>query len=35
MTMWTSDELSKIGGAEELQIVPRRRDGTLRNPITM
>ena len=33
MTAWTSDELSKIETAEELQIAPRRRDGTLRNPV--
>jgi hypothetical protein len=35
MTAWTSDELSKIGAAEELQIAPRRRDGTLRKPVTI
>ena len=35
MTAWTSDELSKIGAAEELQIAPARRDGTLRNPVTI
>jgi hypothetical protein len=35
MTTWTSDELSKIETAEELQIAPRRRDGTLRNPVTI
>ena len=33
MTTWTSDELSKIGRAEELQIASLRRDGTLRNPV--
>jgi hypothetical protein len=33
MTMWTSDELNKIGTAEELQIASLRRDGTLRNPV--
>jgi hypothetical protein len=33
MTTWTSDELTKIGTAEELEIAPRRRDGTLRNPM--
>jgi len=33
MTAWTSDELSKIGAAEELQIASVRRDGTLRNPV--
>ena len=35
MTAWTSDELSTIGAAEELQIAPTRRDGTLRNPVTI
>ncbi len=35
MTAWTSDELNKIGTAEELQIAPLRRDGTLRNPVTI
>jgi hypothetical protein len=35
MTAWTSDELAKIGSAEELQIASRRRDGTLRNPVTI
>jgi hypothetical protein len=31
MTIWTRDELNKIGTAEELQITSLRRDGTLRN----
>ena len=35
MPGWTSDELTKIGAAEELQLASRRRDGTLRNPVTM
>jgi hypothetical protein len=35
MTTWTSDELTKIGTAEELQIASLRRDGTLRNPVTI
>jgi len=35
MTMWTSDELNKIGTAEELQIAALRRDGTLRSPRTI
>jgi hypothetical protein len=34
MTAWTNEELTRIGTAEELQIAPRRRDGTLRNPRT-
>ncbi|MET4638907.1 DUF2255 family protein [Mycetocola sp. 2940] len=29
-TAWTSDELSRVGGAEELLIASRRKDGTLR-----
>jgi len=33
MTTWTSDELNKIGGAEELRIATLRRDGTLRKPV--
>jgi hypothetical protein len=35
MTAWTDDELNRIGAAEELQIAPRRRDGTLRSPRTI
>lgn len=35
MTTWTSDELNKIGTAEELEIASRRGDGTLRNPVTI
>ncbi len=35
MTAWTSDELAKIGAAEELRIAPLRRDGTLRKPVTI
>jgi hypothetical protein len=35
MTTWTSDELDSIGTAEELAIAPRRRDGTLRTPVTI
>ncbi|OGN94305.1 MAG: hypothetical protein A2Y88_07320, partial [Chloroflexi bacterium RBG_13_48_10] len=31
MTTWTSDELTRIGTAEELKIASLRRDGTLRN----
>jgi hypothetical protein len=33
MTTWTSEELNKIGQAEELQIASLRRDGTLRKPV--
>ena len=35
MTTWTSDELKKIGTAEELRIASLRRDGTLRKPVTI
>jgi hypothetical protein len=35
MSVWTNDELNKIGPAEELQIVPQRRDGTVRKPVTI
>ncbi len=34
MTTWTSNELNKIGTAEELEISSMRRDGTLRKPVT-
>ena len=33
MNAWTSDELSRIGNAEELRIASLRRDGTLRKPV--
>ena len=33
MTVWTSDELNKIGTAEELQIASLRHDGTQRSPV--
>jgi hypothetical protein len=32
-TTWTSDELSAIAAAQELQIAAQRRDGTLREPV--
>jgi hypothetical protein len=35
MSAWTSEELTGIGTAEELEIASRRRDGTLRNPRTI
>ena len=35
MIPWTSDELNKIGTAEELRIASLRRDGTLRTPVTI
>jgi hypothetical protein len=35
MTTWTSEELNKIGTAEELEIASLRGDGTLRKPVTI
>jgi len=35
MAAWPSDELSKIGAADELELASARRDGTLRNPVTI
>jgi len=35
MTTWTSDELNKIGKAEELQIASLRSDGALRKLVTI
>ncbi len=33
MTAWTSDELNRIATADELEMAPRRGDGTLRGPV--
>jgi hypothetical protein len=33
LTAWTSEELNKIGTAEELRIASLRGDGTLRKPV--
>ena len=35
MSTWTSDELDRIGKAEELRIASVRRDSTLRRPVTI
>ncbi len=35
MTVWTSDELTTIGAAGELELASLRRDGTLRKPVTI
>lgn len=35
MATWTSDELDRIGTAEELEIASLRDDGTLRKPVTV
>jgi hypothetical protein len=33
MTVWTDEELEKIGTAEAMQIASLRNDGTLRKPV--
>ncbi len=35
MAAWKSEELNKIGKAEELQIASLKTDGTLRKPVTI
>ena len=35
MSEWTSEELTKIGTAEELRLASMRGDDTLRKPVTM
>jgi hypothetical protein len=35
MSEWTSEQLTKIGTAEELRLASMRRDDTLRKPVTM
>ena len=35
MTTWTSDELTRIGAADELEIASLRDDGTLRKGVTI
>jgi hypothetical protein len=35
MAAWTSEELDTIAAAEELDLASVRRNGTLRNPVTM
>jgi hypothetical protein len=35
MPQWTSDQLAKVGGAEEAQIAFIGRDGTLRKQVTI
>ena len=34
-TAWTRAELDTLGGAEEIELAPRRRDGSLRDPVTV
>ena len=33
MAGWTRDELDRVADAQELEIVPRLRDGSLRKPV--
>ena len=35
MNAWTTADLEKIGGADEVEIRSRRRDGSLRDPVTV
>ncbi len=35
MTPWTSDQLDKVGRAEEVQIASIRRDGNVGKPVTV
>jgi hypothetical protein len=35
MTKWMSDQLEKVGRAEEVQIASMRRNGTLGKPVTV
>jgi hypothetical protein len=35
MPAWATDELERIGAAEELELASVRRDGTLRRAVTM
>jgi hypothetical protein len=35
MTAWTPDELTRIGGADELEVASYRPDGTLRPAVTI
>src|SRR6266852_6681748 len=35
MAAWTEDELERFAKAEEVEITPRRRDGSLSRPVTV
>jgi hypothetical protein len=35
MTTWTTEELTKVGEADELSLQSLRGDGTPRDPVTM
>lgn len=35
MSNWTTDELDRIGAAEELEVAPMRADGSHQRPVTI
>jgi hypothetical protein len=35
VTAWTSDELDRVGAADDLELSARRPDGTLKRPVTI
>ena len=35
MSTWSSDDLARLGSADEIQIAPEKDDGTLRSPTTI
>ena len=35
MTMWTRDELSTIGSADEVRIAPLRKNGSMPKSVTI
>jgi hypothetical protein len=35
VSAWTREELDRIGAADELELAPRRADGSLRRPVTI
>ncbi|NVI90356.1 DUF2255 family protein [Actinomadura sp. BRA 177] len=35
MSTWSSDDLTDLGDAQEIQIAPERNDGSLRSPTTI
>jgi hypothetical protein len=35
VTAWTSDDLDRVGAADELELSARRPDGTLKRPVTI
>lgn len=35
MNQWNGDELARIGSADELEVAAFRRDGSVRDPVTI